>query len=64
VRLDVLCAELEDLEAQLDELITALENPELQDQERRRLEDDYDHLTHLIRDHQVAGHSGKPCFEE
>jgi len=60
----MLCAELEDLEAQLDKLITALENPELQDEERRRLEGEYAHLAHLVREHQMAGHSGKPCFEE
>ena len=60
----MICAELEDLEAQLDELITALENPELNDEDRRRFEEDYAHIAHLIHDHQVAGHSGKPCFEE
>ena len=60
----MICAELEDLEAQLDELITALENPELKDEDKRQLEDRYARLSHLIRDHQVAGHSGKPCFEE
>ncbi len=60
----MLCAELELLEAQLDELITALEKDALQDEQRRKLESEYTRIAHLIRDHQLTGHSGKPCFEE
>lgn len=59
----MICAELELLEAQLDELITAMERDDLPDEERRKLEDEYTRVVHLIRDHQLAGHSGKPCFE-
>lgn len=54
----MICAELEDLEAQLDELITALENPELNEADRHRLEGNYARLAHLIHEHQAASHSG------
>ena len=60
----MICAELEDLEAKLDELISALENPDLREDDRRSLEFEYHRLAGVIHDHQVAGHSGKPCFEE
>jgi hypothetical protein len=60
----MICAELEELEGQLDEIITALENPALTDEQRRNLENDYANLSHLIRDHQSVGHSGGPCYEE
>ncbi len=60
----MICAELEFLEAQLDELITALERNDLQEDEKRKLEGEYTGVAHLIKDHQLAGHSGKPCYEE
>ena len=60
----MICAELELLEAQLDELITALEKDNLQEEEKRKLNSEYTRIAHLIKDHQLAGHSGKPCFEE
>ncbi|HYL13755.1 MAG TPA: hypothetical protein VEV41_12010 [Terriglobales bacterium] len=60
----MLCAELEQLEAQFDEILTALENPRLTEQERKALEDAYTRLSHTIRDHQTSGHKGGPCFEE
>jgi hypothetical protein len=60
----MLCAELEQLEAQFDEILTALENPRLTEQERRALEDAYTRLSHTIKDHQRSGHKGGPCFEE
>ena len=60
----MICAELEDLEAQLDELITALEKPDLGEDDRHKLENEYHRLAQVIHQHQVAGHSGKPCYEE
>lgn len=60
----MLCAELERLEAQFDEILTALENPKLTEQERRDLQQAYDHMVRNIRDHQASGHEGGPCFEE
>jgi len=60
----MLCAELEQLEAQLDDILTALEHPNLTAPERLRLEEAYSRLSHTIQEHQKSGHSGQPCFEE
>lgn len=60
----MICAQLEELEAQLDEIITALENPHLTDEQKKALEREYAQLSHLIHDHQSGGHDGGPCFEE
>ena len=60
----MLCEELERLEGQLDEIITALETPGLGAQQRKTLEDAYAKLSHTISDHQTFGHDGGPCFEE
>jgi len=60
----MICAELEELEGKLDEIITALENPALSDEQKKQLESAYARLSHLIRDHQSGGHAGGPCFEE
>lgn len=60
----MICAELEELEGRLDEIITALENPALTDEQKRRLEGEYHRLSHLIADHQLGGHEGGPCYEE
>ena len=60
----MLCAELERLEAQLTEIIVALENPDLTDQQRTELEKTYAQMSHVIGDHQKFGHEGAPCFEE
>ena len=64
VRPPMICAELEDLEAQLDEIITALENPQLKEEEKKALEKEYGRVSHLIDAHQIGGHDGGPCFEE
>jgi exonuclease VII small subunit len=61
---DMLCAELEQLEAQLNDIIAALENPKLTEQQRQTLEDAYAQMSHIIMDHQRSGHEGAPCFEE
>ena len=60
----MLCAELEGLEAEIDDILTALENPELTEQERRSLQVAYSRLSRTIKDHQRQGHDGGPCFEE
>jgi hypothetical protein len=61
---DMLCAELEELEAQFDDIITALENPNLTERDRLALEKARDEISRTITDHQTFGHSGGRCFEE
>jgi len=60
----MLCAELEELEAKLNDIIAALENPSLTEQQRQELEKAYAQMSHIIGDHQKFGHEGAPCFEE
>jgi hypothetical protein len=60
----MICAELEELEGELDEIITALENPQIKDEEKKALEREYSRLSHSIEDHQSGGHGGGPCFGE
>jgi hypothetical protein len=60
----MLCAELERLEAQLDDIITDLEQPGLSEWKRKELEVVYAQLSHEIRNHRELGHDGSPCYEE
>jgi len=60
----MLCAELEELEAEFDDILTALENSHLSEQQRRSLQVAYSRLSRTIKDHQEHGHDGGPCFEE
>ncbi len=60
----MLCTELEQMEAEFDDILTALENPNLTEEEKRSLEEAYTRLSHAIQDHQKSGHGGGPCFEE
>lgn len=60
----MICAELEKLEAQLDDIITELEKPELTSWQKMELESAYARLSQEISAHQRAGHEGGPCFEE
>ena len=60
----MLCEELERLEGEFDEIITALEDPGLTAQEKVALEKEYTRLSHIIQGHRETGHSGSPCFEE
>jgi hypothetical protein len=60
----MLCAELEGMEAQFDDILTALENPNLTEEERRSLQDAYVQLSRTIHNHHNHGHDGGPCFEE
>ena len=60
----MICEELERLEGEFDEIVTALEDRKLTDEEKAAFEKEYARLSHVIKDHQTAGHSGGPCFEE
>ncbi len=60
----MICAELEKLEGQLDDIITELEEPNLTEQQRRTLEQAYARLSQTITSHQRMGHEGGPCYEE
>lgn len=60
----MLCAELERLEAEFDDVVTALEDQYLTEEERRFLQGDYSRLSSVIREHHESGHEGKPCFED
>jgi hypothetical protein len=60
----MLCAELEKMEAEFDDILTALESPNLTEEEKRSLQEAYARLSHTIQDHQKSGHNGGPCFEE
>ena len=60
----MLCAELEHLEAEFDDIVTALENPDLTEREKQLLQEAYSRLSRTITDHQKHGHEGGPCFEE
>jgi hypothetical protein len=60
----MLCAELEHLEAEFDDIVTALENPDLTEQERQSLQEAYSRLSRTIKEHQKHGHGAGACFEE
>jgi len=60
----MLCAELEELEAQFDDILTALENPKLTDRERQSLQEAYSRISRIIQEHQKLGHGGHPCYGE
>lgn len=60
----MLCEELEKLEGEFDDILAALENPNLTEQERQDLREAYARMSRAISDHQRFGHDGRPCFEE
>ncbi len=60
----MLCAELERLEGEFDNIMTALDNPALTEEQREALQADYMRITQYIKLHQRSGHEGKPCFGE
>ncbi len=64
VEVAMLCAELEQLEGEFDDIMAALENPDLTKETREALESDYMRIMQRIKLHQSSGHEGKPCFEE
>jgi hypothetical protein len=59
----MLCAELERLEAEFDEIAIALEDLSLPEKQKKDLEEAYIRITREIRSHQAGGHQGRPCFE-
>ncbi len=61
---DMLCAELEKLESEFDDILTALENPNLTEQGKKDLREAYVRMTQAISNHQKSGHAGAPCYEE
>ncbi len=60
----MLCAELEKLEGEFDDILAALENPDLTEQEKEDLRAAYGRMSKAINDHHKFGHNGSPCFEE
>jgi len=60
----MLCAELEELEGKFDDIINALENPDLTEEERRALLKARDQMSRTIKEHHTFGHKGSPCSEE
>jgi hypothetical protein len=60
----MLCEELEKLEGEFDDILAALENPNLTEQEKQDLREAYVRMSQAISDHHKSGHDGRPCFEE
>lgn len=60
----MLCAELERLEAEFDDIVSALEDRSLPEQRREELKETYVRIARQIRTHQAGGHQGRPCFEQ
>ena len=60
----MLCEELERLESEFDDIVIALEDTGLSQEERIFLEKEYTRLSRIIKNHQTGGHGGSPCFEE
>ncbi len=60
----MLCAELEHLEAEFDDVVTALEDLSLPEWRRKELQETYVRIAREIRNHQAGGHDGRPCFEQ
>lgn len=59
----MLCAELERLEAEFQNVYDALEEPNLSEEQRAELEEAYSRMIKAIDTHQKSGHDGRPCFE-
>jgi len=59
----MICAELERLEAQFDDILTALEDEHLTEQQKQELKEAYERMSRVIKEHHEHGHAGGPCFE-
>ena len=59
----MLCADMEKLESELDDIVIALENPQLTVVERAALELAYERLSLRMWKHHESGHRGSPCYE-
>ncbi len=59
----MLCAELERLEAEFQNIFDALENPDLSEEQKAELREAYSRMIRTINAHQKSGHEGGPCFE-
>jgi len=60
----MICAELEQLESELDDVVTALEKPELTPEEKSAWSAEYVRISQAITEHEHSGHQGGPCYEE
>jgi hypothetical protein len=60
----MLCAELERLESEFDDIVSALDDLRLPEQRKKELEETYVRIAREIRIHQAGGHEGRPCFEQ
>lgn len=60
----MICAELEQLESKLNDVVTELEKPELTTDEKQKLSAEYVHISQAISEHEHSGHNGGPCYEE
>lgn len=60
----MICAELEHLEAEFDDILTELEKSTLTEAQKQELQRAYDQLSRKINEHHARGHEGGPCFEE
>ena len=58
----MLCAEMERLESEFDDIVSALEDLSLPEQRKKELEETYVRIAREIRNHQAGGHVGRPCF--
>ena len=63
MEVEMLCAELERLESEFDDIVAALEDRSLPEQRRKELEEAYVRIAREISHHQADGHEGRPCFE-
>jgi hypothetical protein len=61
---EMLCEELEKLEGEFDDILAALENPNLTEKDKQDLREAYARMSRVISNHHKFGHDGRPCFEE
>ena len=64
MEVEMLCEQLERLESEFDDIVSALEDLSLPEWRKRELEETYVRIAREIRTHQAGGHEGRPCFEQ